>query len=69
MGAICNAYTHPHHHRPPQGKGEVREVLRYRGNGWYQVRCVLVDDPTRSERVLWMDIDEDKKQEGGAPKR
>jgi hypothetical protein len=64
MGAIFNLYPAPRAPKP-NGKGEVKEVMRYLGNGWYRVRCVYLDDPRQRECVRWVDIDEGKKREGG----
>jgi hypothetical protein len=54
MGSIVAVYTGPPNARKLEGAAEVTEVLRYKGNGRYVVRCVFVDDPKK--RLRWREI-------------
>ena len=44
----------------PQGQARIVEVMKYLGNGWYRVKCVMLDDLTETIVTRYCNINEMK---------
>jgi hypothetical protein len=58
MGDVVTIYSGPSEARKPEGKAEIKEVVKYLGGGRYKVRCVFVGDPKDCEQERVIDIAE-----------
>jgi hypothetical protein len=56
MGDIVTIYHGPSEARKPEGKAEIKEVVKYLGGGRYVVKCVFQGD--KCEQVREIDIAE-----------
>lgn len=45
MGSIVPILKGPAGERVLEGWAEMIETLEYKGDGWYRVKCIFVDDP------------------------
>jgi hypothetical protein len=52
MGDVVTIYSGPSGARRPEGRAEIKEVVKYLGGGRYRVKCVFVGDKCEQEREI-----------------